>query len=169
MSPVIKRIIIVVAFIAIAVAGILLGVVIVRRIKSGKSIIPRRTATTVPNATCSLQPDEQSRDLCYLEAALQAKDEKLCNGVPDDGRHAECVRRVRLFVTPPDGKPATTTSADGESITTVTPLDSDSDGLSDADEARYHTDPWNPDSDRDGFADGAEVKNGFNPLGPGRL
>lgn len=156
-----KRLLIILLFIAIAGAGILIGVVVVRRIKAGQPSIPRRTtATASPTAACG------ANDLCYLEAALQAKDERLCNGVPDDGRRAECVRRVQLFTTPPDGKSASSTPDGSESITTITPLDSDRDGLSDADEAKYHTDPWNPDSDRDGFSDGAEVKSGHNPLGP---
>ena len=39
-------------------------------------------------------------------------------------------------------------------------LDSDGDGLSDADERNvfYHTDPHNPDTDGDGLGDGQEVK-----------
>jgi hypothetical protein len=48
--------------------------------------------------------------------------------------------------------------------------DSDGDGLSDWDEVRvYKTNPLNPDSDGDGYIDGEEVKNGYNPLGPGRM
>jgi len=48
--------------------------------------------------------------------------------------------------------------------------DSDSDGLSDGDEVlRYKTDPANPDTDGDGYSDGSEVKNGYNPLGEGKL
>ncbi len=43
-------------------------------------------------------------------------------------------------------------------------LDSDSDGLSDSEEALYGTDPRNPDTDRDGYSDGVEVKSGYNPL-----
>lgn len=46
--------------------------------------------------------------------------------------------------------------------------DSDGDGLSDIDEARYNTDPNNSDTDGDGYPDGEEVQNGYNPLGPGR-
>lgn len=55
---------------------------------------------------------------------------------------------------------------------TLTPsqiTDSDDDGLSDSDEARYGTNPNNPDTDGDGYPDGEEVQNGYNPLGPGRL
>ena len=48
--------------------------------------------------------------------------------------------------------------------------DTDGDGLSDRDEVMvWHTDPLNPDTDGDGFKDVDEVKNGFNPLGPGKL
>ncbi len=48
--------------------------------------------------------------------------------------------------------------------------DTDDDGLSDKlEKIIYFTDPLNPDTDRDGYLDGDEVKNGFNPLGSGRL
>ncbi len=49
------------------------------------------------------------------------------------------------------------------------PADSDNDGLDDIDEAKYGTDAQNPDSDGDGFLDGEEVKNGYNPLGEGKI
>lgn len=42
--------------------------------------------------------------------------------------------------------------------------DPDNDGLSNADEYRYKTDPKKPDTDQDGFLDGDEIRNGFNPL-----
>ena len=44
--------------------------------------------------------------------------------------------------------------------------DSDGDGLIDADEPTYGTDPNNPDSDGDGVSDGAEVAAGTDPLNP---
>lgn len=43
--------------------------------------------------------------------------------------------------------------------------DSDNDGLSDAEEAQYGTDPKNPDTDGDGIADGDEVKIAYQPTG----
>lgn len=45
--------------------------------------------------------------------------------------------------------------------------DTDLDGLSDAKEVIYGSDPKNPDSDNDGFLDGKEVKARFDPLVPG--
>jgi hypothetical protein len=48
-------------------------------------------------------------------------------------------------------------------------VDSDNDGLTNAEEKQYGTDPQNPDTDGDGYKDGEEVKNGYNPLGSGKL
>jgi len=49
-------------------------------------------------------------------------------------------------------------------------VDSDSDGLLDEDEKNlYHTNPHLFDSDGDGWNDGQEIKNGYNPLGAGKL
>jgi hypothetical protein len=48
-------------------------------------------------------------------------------------------------------------------------LDSDNDGLTDKEETEvYRTNPKNPDTDGDGYKDGDEVRNGYNPLGPGK-
>lgn len=48
--------------------------------------------------------------------------------------------------------------------------DTDADGLSDGDEVLiWKTNILNPDSDGDGYPDGTEVKNGYSPLGPGKL
>lgn len=47
------------------------------------------------------------------------------------------------------------------------PLDSDADGLTDEDEARYGTDPLDPDTDKDGLKDGEEVHTyKTDPLNP---
>ena len=49
-------------------------------------------------------------------------------------------------------------------------FDSDDDGLTDYEEIFTHkTDPNNRDCDDDGYLDGEEVKNGYNPLGKGKL
>ena len=43
-------------------------------------------------------------------------------------------------------------------------IDSDNDGLSDAQEIGLGTDPYDADTDNDGLPDGWEVNNGLNPL-----
>ncbi|MBI1961682.1 MAG: hypothetical protein HYS45_03200 [Parcubacteria group bacterium] len=49
-------------------------------------------------------------------------------------------------------------------------VDSDGDALSDWEEtAIFGTDPLNVDSDADSYLDGEEVQNGYNPLGAGKL
>ena len=45
--------------------------------------------------------------------------------------------------------------------------DSDSDNLSDWEEIRIGTDPFNPDTDSDGYLDGIEFARGFDPKRPG--
>lgn len=87
---------------------------------------------------------------------------------------------------------ATSSNTGLGNITPITPIDSDSDGLTDEEEKIYHTDPLvvdtdkdglsdyeevkiyhtNPlvaDTDGDGFLDGNEVKNGYNPNGAGKM
>jgi len=61
------------------------------------------------------------------------------------------------------GEPSTVST---EEETGATAPDADFDGLSDADEADYGTDPENPDSDDDGLDDGDEVERGTDPLDP---
>ena len=48
-------------------------------------------------------------------------------------------------------------------------LDADGDGLSNAQEYTYGTDPRDSDSDNDGYTDGFEVSSGSNPLDPGSV
>jgi hypothetical protein len=54
--------------------------------------------------------------------------------------------------------------------TGVNSFDSDGDTLSDSDEVLvWKTNPLSSDTDGDSYPDGTEIKNGYNPLGPGRL
>lgn len=66
------------------------------------------------------------------------------------------------------------TIIDGDEVTVyrTNPLraDSDGDGLSDGQEVfRWKTKPLVKDSDADGYTDTEEIRNGYNPLGPGKL
>ena len=66
---------------------------------------------------------------------------------------------------------STTPVVASSSVSEVVPsnVDSDKDGLTDAQEALLGTNPLNADTDGDGYLDGAEVKSGYNPLGAGKL
>jgi hypothetical protein len=64
-------------------------------------------------------------------------------------------------------KPTTPPSdCDGDTLPNFRDLDSDNDGLSDAEEVRYHTDWCNPDTDGDTVADVYEILTGTDPLDP---
>jgi hypothetical protein len=47
--------------------------------------------------------------------------------------------------------------------------DNDNDGLSNEDEKKYGTGIFDPDTDGDSYKDGEEVKNGYNPMGKGKM
>lgn len=63
----------------------------------------------------------------------------------------------------------TSVNSNSNTNTNTAAADFDQDGLSDADELKYGTDPMDPDTDKDGYLDGAEVQQGYNPLGSGKL
>lgn len=92
----------------------------------------------------------------------------------------------------PEVAPEVTVPPPAEMTPPAAPVDSDSDGLTDDEEATHGTNPsladtdnddltdyeeimiWktnplNPDSDGDSFSDGTEVKNNYNPNGTGKL
>lgn len=49
-------------------------------------------------------------------------------------------------------------------------MDTDVDGLNDGDEVKiWNSDPLKLDTDGDSYPDGDEVKNGYSPIGPGKL
>lgn len=49
------------------------------------------------------------------------------------------------------------------SVSAAPGLDRDNDGLTDAEEALFGTDPQNPDTDGDTYQDGAEARSGYDP------
>jgi hypothetical protein len=102
-----------------------------------------------------------------FDAAVASEDPDQCVALADQEDQVSCLDSVGSGDRDHDGLSANLETALGSSDTS---LDSDSDGLSDADEYRiYKTDPSKADTDGDGYNDGSEIKNGYNPLGPGKL
>ena len=90
-------------------------------------------------------------DARTISNAVNAMDESLCQDV-SDSTVDECVALVKERVQ----------ESDDSGILVV---DTDGDGLSDAQESAIGTDPNNPDTDGDGYDDKTEFDGGFNPLG----
>ncbi len=80
-----------------------------------------------------------------------------------------------VAATPDIAVPTATPASAPANVPTATPQvgadteDTDNDGLTNAEERFYGTDPLNPDTDDDGYQDGEEVRNGYNPLDTGKL
>jgi YD repeat-containing protein len=78
---------------------------------------------------------------------------------------------VENTATSPVSQPTTSTKrktpvSGGAGASGDSSLDSDGDGLTDAQELLIGTDPFNPDTDGDGYPDGLEVALGSDPLDP---
>ncbi|NCO00098.1 hypothetical protein GW920_03180 [Candidatus Falkowbacteria bacterium] len=135
------------------------------------TIIPAdNTATDIPN---DLAPEVPIENTDINQDAINT-----------DLNNADVIDQIDNTIDPNNDIPTSTVP--------VVPVDSDSDGLTDAEEAVvgtnpliadtdsdelgdyeevkiYQTNPLNPDTDGDGYSDGAEVKSGYNPNGPGKL
>jgi len=96
------------------------------------------------------------------------RDGKLQNSVDENGcpLPPTCLRDDSLD----SDRDGLTDAEENELGTDSNSPDTDQDQLFDLEEVRvYQTDPLNPDSDGDGYNDGKEVRDGYDPLGPGRL
>lgn len=100
---------------------------------------------------CLNLKSEKARQMCesvfYYETAFIQRDMELCKKITDEKLNQYCFKNII-------GKF----------------LDSDNDGLTDYEEIFiYKTNPNKKDTDGDGYSDGDEVKNGYNPLGEGKM
>jgi len=105
--------------------------------------------------------------LTALAAAVASEDPDKCAALADNNDQVGCLDSVGSGDRDHDDLDAALETSLGSSDTSV---DSDGDGLTDADEYYiYKTDPAKADTDDDGYNDGDEIKSGYNPLGSGKL
>lgn len=125
---------------------------------------------------CAGIVSERFKNACYVFVFNAVGTLDFCKDAGD--RSAECVATVAFrdaiaaadpALCAPIAEAEARTSCEADVSNLQTNLDSDKDGLTDAEETQYGTDKNNPDTDGDGYKDGAEVKAGYNPKGSGRL
>ncbi len=137
---------------------------------------PPAPAAPAPEAAAPQPPPAPLTASSAADVALKTKSDKILFGeqVDADKDGIADSHEQELGTNPNNPDTDRDGLTDGEEVAQyhTNPLnpDSDGDGLSDGDEIKiWHTDPLNPDTDHDGYPDGTEVKNGYNPLGSGRM
>ncbi len=124
--------------------------------------VQNQTSQTTAPANTNV-PAQQNNDQILFGQAVDSDKDGL-----DDVREKEIGANPQLADSDSDSL------SDGDEVivykTDPLKADTDGDGLSDGDEVLiWRTNPLNPDSDGDTYPDGTEVKNGYNPLGAGKL
>ena len=120
-------------------------------------------ATSVTNVPATSTPAQTNNDQILFGQAVDSDKDGL-----DDVREQGIGTNPLNSDTDGDGL------SDGDEVviykTNPLQADTDNDGLSDGDEVLiWHSNPLNADTDGDSYPDGTEVKNGYNPVGPGKL
>ena len=131
-----------------------------------------RVAVSLSNQStilgCQNIENNEEKEMCnftvYKTKAIQEKSIEPCNKLILENLIKRCIEQVE----------SSNFCADEECYEefyqSLKGVDSDKDGLLDLDEMYiYQSDPENPDTDGDGYSDGDEIKNGYNPLGAGKL
>lgn len=105
--------------------------------------------------------------LAAFTLAVVSEDPDKCMALAEVENQTSCLDSVGVGDRDHDDLDVDLETSLGSSDTSV---DSDGDGVTDADEYHfYKTDPSKADSDSDGYNDGDEIKNGYNPLGSGKI
>ncbi len=133
------------------------------------------------NKVCEQLQNEEDKINCFqsyfIKEAANNNDLDKCNELADGAAFENCLAQTSfsLAIKTGDEKYCAKISNQTDKDNCLKgvadkKLDTDGDGLSDAEEiSRYQTDPLNSDTDGDGYKDGDEVKNGYNPKGSGKL
>jgi hypothetical protein len=167
-SPILGKILLII-FILIVVGGIAYGV---WWFFSGRA----KTQTSVQNTPVTQEPVVSPATTTSSSLPNEINNDSILfgQGVDLDKDGLDDVREKEIGTNPQNPDSDGDNLNDGAEVIVhkSQPLnsDSDGDGLSDGDEYLiWKTDITNPDSDNDTYPDGTEVKNGYSPLGPGKL
>lgn len=135
-----------------------------------------KTQTSVQNTPASQQPVNTPATTTSASLPNEISNDSILfgQGVDLDKDGLDDVREKEIGTNPQNPDSDNDNLNDGDEVTIHKSLplnpDTDNDGLSDGDEYLiWKTDITNPDSDSDTYPDGTEVKNGYSPLGPGKL
>ncbi len=147
---------------------LVLAAAILVLILGGGGFLVWRQFTSAPEAT--LETPEVNANLPAVNTPVETA--PIVNEAPAEIPPA-------VLETAPVIPPVGSVDSDGDGLTDAqevtlgtdaTNTDTDLDGLSDGEEVNtYLTDPLNADTDGDTYLDGAEVDAGYDPKGPGRL
>lgn len=135
---------------------------------------PGSTVST-PTDTVKITPPPSTPPTGSFVATTTGQDEVATTTIPlipGVNAPAATTTASTTITTPPiDSDSDGLTDAEEKTAgTNINLIDTDNDGLSDYEEVKiYHTNPLSADTDGDGYLDGAEVKSGYNPNGPGKL
>ncbi len=165
--------------------GLIALVILIPLVWAGMSLFLRGNEPAAPSVILKA-PDTDTSDISSFETSSSAvsvpsttTEEGQAGAATSTPTDATVPPGEASTVTPPQETTPDSVDADGDGLTLSQELqygtdpsqsDSDSDGLTDKEEINiWKTDPRNSDSDSDTYSDGQEVKNGYNPLGSGRL
>lgn len=110
-------------------------------------------AGPLSSENCADRRPDACADIALFEEAQELLDSTRCERIVDESIRLSCYDAVEdALAREPDQD-----------------VDTDQDGLTDAQETDYGTDPENPDTDDDSYPDGAEVDAGYDPNGSGVL
>lgn len=147
----------------IVVGGVVLGVLVIAGVGFAAFRFVRNAASPLPVA-------ENSAPTSTVQETAVPQIPELPSPLPLPGESVPEQEQLAPNV-PVDSDGDGLTDAEEEGLGTIKENpDSDNDELLDGEEAKtYQTDPMNPDTDGDTYLDGQEVKSGYNPKGEGRI
>ena len=133
----------------------------------------KTTTTTSKETETTITPTETTETSAFASSTSEITETVSIPEIPGVNVPLDTATQTDIIVVvPPVDSDSDGLTDDEEALagTNINIIDTDTDGLSDYEEIKiYQTNPLSADSDGDGYLDGAEVAGGYNPNGPGKL